>query len=84
MKFQWLHSSCTLEAAVQAVIRADRAAAEATKACIRETDRQGVNERESQRWAEEQARLNHELFLAQRHFFKKIISLNLIENAMRH
>nr|CDS29247.1 Rootletin [Hymenolepis microstoma] len=54
------------EAAVQAVLRADRVAAEATKASMRETDRLGVSERESQRWAEEQARLNHELILAQR------------------
>ncbi|VDM17198.1 unnamed protein product [Hydatigera taeniaeformis] len=54
------------EAAMQAVIRADRAAAEATKASIRETDRLGMSERESQRWAEEQARLSHELKLAQR------------------
>ncbi|KAL5103761.1 Rootletin [Taenia crassiceps] len=54
------------EAVVQAVMRADRAAAEATKASMRETDRLGMSERESQRWAEEQARLNHELKLAQR------------------
>ncbi|KAL5965893.1 Rootletin [Taenia solium] len=54
------------EAAVQAVMRADRAAAEATKASIRETDRLGMSERELQRWGEEQARLNHELKLAQR------------------
>ncbi|KAH9279178.1 Rootletin [Echinococcus granulosus] len=54
------------EAAVQAVLRADRAAAEATKASILEAGRYGMSERESQRWAEEQARLNHELLLAQR------------------
>ncbi|VDD74696.1 unnamed protein product [Mesocestoides corti] len=54
------------DAAVQAVLRADRAAAEATKASLRETDRHGMNERECQRWADEQARLNHELSLAQR------------------
>ncbi|CDS36972.1 Rootletin [Echinococcus multilocularis] len=54
------------EAAVQAVLRADRAAAEATKASILEAGGYGMSERESQRWAEEQARLNHELLLAQR------------------
>ncbi|VDO05678.1 unnamed protein product [Rodentolepis nana] len=63
------------EAAVQAVLRADRVAAEATKASMRETDRHGVSERESQRWAEEQARLNHELILAQRYHLIRLLLL---------